>query len=190
VKKFTFFLVIAVLVMSCAIPLFAQQASNPAGTIINHYSARNFATGAIPRGDLDIILQAGIRSPSASNSQPWHFTVVQNLELAKKIVPQAVQGNVLIIVSAAGDNKTNTREIIDCSLATQSIYLAAQALGYGSRIYTGPINNLNQNLKGEIGLPAGHSAVALVRIGKVEGNVDAVSAASARKAANSMVTYK
>jgi nitroreductase len=188
-KKITF-LVIVALVIFGAFPVFAQQAANPAGTIINHYSARNFATGTIPRADLDIILQAGIRSPSASNGQPWHFTVVQNINLAKKIVPQAVEGNVLIIVSAAGDNKTNIREIIDCSLATQSIYLAAQAIGYGSRIYTGPINNLNQNLKSEIGLPAGHSAVALIRVGKVDGNVDAVSAASARKAPNSMVTYK
>jgi nitroreductase len=187
-KKITFLGV--VLVLAYAFPLFAQQASNQAGTIINHYSARNFATGTIPRGDLDIILQAGIRSPSASNGQPWHFTVVQNLALAKKIIPQAVDGNVIIIVSAAGDSKTNTREIIDCSLATQSIYLAAQAIGYGSRIYTGPINNLNQNLKSEIGLPAGHSAVALVRVGKVEGNVDAVSAASARRASNTFVTYK
>jgi nitroreductase len=188
--KRMFFLVIAVLIMSCAFPLFAQQASNPAGTIINHYAARNFASGIIPRGDLELILQAGVRSPSAANRQPWHFTVVQNLNLARRIVSQTVDGNVLIIVSAAGDSKTNTREIIDCSLATQSIYLAAQALGYGSRIYTGPIDSLNQNLKSEIGLPAGHSAVAVVRVGRVEGNVDAVSAASARNAANSMVTYK
>jgi nitroreductase len=184
------FLVIVVLVMSCAFPLFAQQASNSAGTIINHYSARNFATGTIPRADLDIILQAGVRSPSAGNGQPWHFTVVQDINLAKKIVSQVVEGNVLIIVSAVGDSKTNTREIIDCSLATQSIYLAAQAIGYSSRIYTGPINSVNQNLKSEIGLPSGHSAVALVRVGKAEGNVDAVSAASARKATNTMVTYK
>jgi nitroreductase len=188
-KRMTF-VVVAVLVLSCAFPLFAQQTSNPAGAIINHYSARNFATGVIPRGDLELILQAGVRSPSASNGQPWHFTVVRDLNLAKKVVSQTVEGNVLIIVSATGDSRTNTREIIDCSLATQSIYLAAQALGYGSRIYTGPINSLNQNLKSEIGLPVGHSAVALVRVGRVEGNVDAVSAASSRKTADSVVTYK
>jgi nitroreductase len=183
------FIVVAVLVSCRIFPVFAQQGSDPAGTIINHYSARNFLVGSIPGADLDRILQAGIRTSSASNRQPWHFTVVRNLDLAKKMVPQSVEGNVLIVISAAGDSKTNTREIIDCALATQSIYLAAQALGYGSRIYTGPIDNLNRSLKNELGLPAGHSAVALVRVGRVE-KVDAVSAASSRNAANSMVTNK
>jgi nitroreductase len=183
-------IVIMVLVSGGASFLFAQQGSNSAGVITNHYSARNFAVGAIPRADLDIIIQAGVRTPSASNRQPWHFTVVQNLDLAKKMVPQSVEGNVIIVISAAGDSRTNTREIIDCALATQSIYLAAQALGYGSRIYTGPIDNLNRSLKGELGLPSGHSAVALVRVGKVEGRVDVVSAASSRNATNTMVTNK
>jgi nitroreductase len=181
--------IVMVLVGGCTFSLFAQQGPDPAGTIINHYSTRNFAVGSVPRADLDRIVQAGVRTPSAANRQPWHFTVVQNLDLAKKVVPQSVEGNVLIVISAAGDSKTNTREIIDCALATQSIYLAAQALGYGSRIYTGPIDNLNRSLKSELGLPAGHSAVALVRVGKVE-KVDAVSAASSRNAANSMVTNK
>jgi nitroreductase len=184
---------VIVIVMSaalCVMPVLAQQNPDTAGVIINHYSTRNFATGAIPRADLDRIIQAGVRAPSASNRQPWHFTVVQNLDLAKKIVPQSVDGNVLIVISAAGDSRTNTREIIDCALATQSIYLVAQALGYGSRIYTGPIDNLNRNLKQELGLPAGHSAVAVVRVGKLESGTDAVSAASSRNAAASMVTYK
>ncbi|MDR1858423.1 MAG: nitroreductase family protein [Treponema sp.] len=173
----------------CVFSLPAQS-ENRAGVMLSHYSTRAFATGAIPRADLELIVQTGVRAPSAVNRQPWHFTVVQDLELAKRIVPQTVEGNVLIIISAAGDSKTNTREIIDCALATQSVYLAAQALGYGSRIYTGPIDALNRNLKNEVGLPRNHSAVALVRIGRVEGNVDATSAASGRKAASDVVTYK
>jgi hypothetical protein len=52
------------------------------------------------------------------------------------------------------------------------------------------MNNLNSNLKAELSLPAGHSAVALVRVGKVQGTVDAVSAASSRKKAEEIVTYK
>jgi nitroreductase len=170
--------------------LHAQEISGTASVILNHYSARNFITGAIPAADLNAIIQAGVRAPSAANLQPWRFTVVRTLSLAQKIVPQAVEGNVLIIVSAAGDGKTNAREIIDCALAVESMYLAAQALGYGSRIYTGPINNLNSNLKGDLGIPAANNAVALVRVGKVQAGVDAVSAASPRKKAEELVTYK
>jgi nitroreductase len=72
----------------------------------------------------------------------------------------------------------------------ESVYLAAQALGYGSRIYTGPMDSVNRSLKTDLGLPSGYSAVALVRVGKVAPGVDAVSAASSRKDAGGLVNYK
>jgi len=180
---------VSMLALLCVFSLSAQS-QNRAGVILNHYSPRTFATGAIPRADLELIVQTGVRSPSAGNRQPWLFTVVQNLDMTRRIVSQSVEGNALIIISSAGDGKTNTREIIDCALATQSIYLAAQALGYGSRIYTGPIDAFNRTLKSEVGLPADHNAIAIVRVGRVEGNVDATSAASPRKAAGDVVIYR
>ena len=160
------------------------------GVILNHYAAREFVAEPIPAEDLDIIIQAGIRAPSAANRQPWFFTIVENAALAKEIVPQNEDGNILIVVSALGDGKTNNVQIFDCGLAVQNMYLAAQALGYGSRIYTGPINNVNENFKAELSLPEGHSAVALVRVGKIKEQApDAVSAASSRKDASEIVTY-
>jgi nitroreductase len=189
-KKIIFLALALSAALILGMPVFAQQNADPAAAIINHYAARDFVVGAIPKADLDRIVQAGINAPSAVNLQPWHFTVVQNLALAKKMVSNAVEGNVLIVVSAQGDGKTNGRQILDCALAVQSIYLAAQALGYGSRIYTGPMDNLNRTLKTDLGLPSGHNAVALVRVGKVQKQVDAISAASSRKKAADLVTYK
>jgi nitroreductase len=179
------------LAVFCANFMFALEPPDPTGVITSHYAASpsSFISGSIPKADMDLILSAAVRAPSAKNIQPWHFTVVQNLNLAKKIVPQTVEGNALIVVSAAGDGKTNGDKILDCALAVQSVYLAAQALGYGSRIYTGPMNEINKNLKGELGLPSGHNAVALVRIGRID-RADAVSGASSRKAVDSVVTYK
>jgi nitroreductase len=188
VKKTIFALSVFVL---CGVILPAADNNGQAlAGITNHYAARNFIAGAISRDDLDRILLAGLKAPSANNRQPWHFTVVQNSNLARQIVSNMPEGNVLIIISASGDGKTNGSAILDCGLATESIYLAAQALGLGSRIYTGPMDTINNRLKAELGLPNGHSAVALVRIGQVQPGVDAVSAASARKALNSMVSYK
>jgi nitroreductase len=115
--------------------------------------------------------------------------VVQDQNLAKQIVPNMADGNILIVVSA-GDGETNGQVILDCALAVQSMYLAAQTLGYGSRIYTGPIDNVNRGLKADLGLPSGYGAVALVRVGRVQAGVDAVSAASARKTPDSIVNYK
>jgi nitroreductase len=171
--------------------LEAQETNNAAyNNLIGHYAARNnFIAGAISRSDIEKILTAGLRAPSANNRQPWYFTVVQSRDLAGRIVPGMPEGNILIVISASGDGKTNGREILDCGLATESIYLAAQALGYGSRIYTGPMDAVNGRLRAELGLPGGHSAVALVRVGRIE-KIDAVSAASSRKTLNNMVTYK
>ena len=173
------------------IGLEAQEANQAAyNNLITHYAARsNFSAGTISRADIEKILAAGLRAPSANNRQPWHFTVVQNRELAGRIVSGMPEGNILIIISSSGDGKTNGPAILDCGLATESLYLAAQALGYGSRIYTGPMNTVNGQLKAELGLPGGHNAVALVRVGKVQ-QVDAASAASSRKTLNDMVTYK
>jgi nitroreductase len=184
------FSVLFLLAAFYALPVFAQQNPGPAGSIISHYAARNFASGPVPKADLDLIIQAGLRAPSANNRQPWFFTVVQNQNLAQQIIFNIVDGNVLIIVSALGDGKTNGSQILDCGLAVESMYLAAQALGYSSRIYTGPIDALNSRLKADLGLPSGYSAVALVRIGRAQAGLDAVSAASGRKPADSLVNYK
>ena len=178
--------------LGCSQPVSAQQNTGPAAVILNNYSPRNWAAGAIPRADLDTIVQAGVRAPSAGNRQPWQFTVVvQDQNTVRELIGRDyVDGTVLIIASAQGDGKTNGVQILDCALAVQSMYLAAQALGYGSKIYTGPMDTLNSRYKAQLGLPSGHNAVAMVRVGRVQGGLDAVSGASARKSLNDVVSYK
>jgi nitroreductase len=186
------FIVVFCLVLTlCASTIAAQGNDNPAYKIIvNHFAWRNFAPTAPTKAEIDQVIQAGIRAPSARNDQPWYFTVVQDQNLAKRILPQTSDGNALIIVSAAGDGKTNGTVILDCGLAGQSMYLAAQAIGLGSRIYTNPIEAINKSFKKELGIPDNHNAVALIRIGKVPAGVDAVSSASARKNAAQLVTWR
>jgi nitroreductase len=169
--------------------VFANAQDSAIKKITDHFAANKYLTTPVTQAELDQIIQAAVHAPSARNRQPWHFTVVQNADLAKQIISNVTNGNALIVVSAQGDGKTNNTEILDAALATQSIYLAAQAIGLGSRIYTGPIDTVNKNLKAALGLPSGYSAVAVVRIGKIE-QVDAVSAASSRKKISDVVTYK
>ena len=169
----------------------AQGADNPALKILlGNYAARDFTSGNVTKAETDLILQAGIRAPSARNRQPWHFTVVQNQTLGKQIISNLTDGNIIIVVSAEGDGKTNGAEILDCGLAVESIYLAAQALGLGSRIYTGPVDSINKNLKTQLGFPRNHNAIAVIRIGRLQGGADAVSSPSPRNAADRAVTYK
>jgi nitroreductase len=181
---------ISVLLSFFIFTLFAAANENEAiKPIINHYAARSFLSTPVSQAEIDLLVRAAVNTPSARNLQPWHFTVVQNADLARLVIPGTTYGNVLFVISARGDGKTNHVEILDCALAAQSIYLAAQALGLGSRIYTGPVDAVNKDLKSALSLPSGHSVVAVVRVGKVQ-PVDAVSAASARKSASDVVTYK
>jgi len=156
-------------------------------TILHNYGERNYLPGPVARADLDLILQAGIRAPSAMNKQPWHFTVVQDQDLARRIIPGVVDGNVLVVISA--QDSQNPRVTLDCALAAENIYLAAQALGYGSRILTGPVDAINRKLKAGLSLPSGYDAVIVVRVGRIEPK-DALSAASSRKDLKDTVTYK
>ena len=188
-KKSILFFTVIFLVGSTFLP--AQSKDNPAlKPIINHFGARNYSPEQVSKAELDTIIQAGVRAPSARNQQPWRFTVVRNQALAKQILSQVTEGNVLIVVSAEGDGKTNGPVILDCGLAVQSMYLAAQALGLGSRIYTNPVDAINSRFKADLGLPGNQSAIAVVRIGRLPAGVDAVSSASPRNSAESMVTYK
>jgi nitroreductase len=168
-----------------AVPLMAQQEG--AESIVRHYAERNFIAGDIGKGRLDTVLTAGVNAPSAMNRQPWHFTVVQDAKLVKQMISDAKDGNILIIVSAGLKASNEVHVVLDCGLAVQSMYLAAQAVGLGSRIYTGPIDAINGKFKNE--LPAGHTAIALVRIGLIE-KTDAVTAASRRQSIDKIVTYR
>ena len=170
----------------------AQTANSPAlSPIINNFSARNFTNQPVTRTELDLIVQAGLRAPSAGNRQPWLITVVQNLALGRRILPEMGEGNVLIIVSAQGDGVTNGAVMLDCGLAAQSMFLAAQAMGLGARQFTNAaLINRSNNLKTELGIPANHSVIIVTRIGHLPPGTDAVSSASPRANPDTRVNYR
>jgi nitroreductase len=97
----------------------------------------------------------------------------------QQIIPDTVEGNILIVVSGM---EKRQGAIFDCGLATENIFLAAQALGLGSHIYTAPIAKLNRNYKDTLGIPEGYVGVSIIKIGNIEQGIDSVSSASTRKA--------
>jgi nitroreductase len=174
-----------------AVPFVSLCAQSSAyDLILQNFGARNYAAEQIPRADIEKIVAAGVRAPSASNKQPWKFTVVQTKSLADKIIPGMPTGSILVVISSDTGAENNPSLYLDCGLATENIYLAAQALGYGSRIYTGPVRSMGAAIKSELGLAANNSVIAIVRIGKLAAGVDAVTSASPRKNASDVVTYK
>lgn len=165
---------------------FAQKSNSTSELILNSYSARTYTTEPVPAGDIELILKCGIKAPSASNAQPWKFIVVRDAAVMQRMIGGVNPGNVLILVCGRGDNAAVD---FDCGLATENMTVAAQSLGLGARIYTYSIANINSTMKQTLQIPSGYRAVAVLRVGTIEKNVDAVSAASSRKSYDEVVSF-
>lgn len=116
-------------------------------------STRAFLPQQIQPEALDRILEAAIHAPSGHNTQPWHFTVVQNREIinhintvAKEVMAASdidwiknaglnanlditYQAPTLIIISGRKD-AISWRT--DCAAAIQNMLIAAESLDIGS----------------------------------------------------------
>ncbi len=152
------------------------------------FSERNYSTVPVTDQQLDIILKCGIKAPSARNLQPWRFTVIRDDSAMKEIISNVVAGNVLIIISGAESDQPGSGSAFDCGLAVQNMFIAAHGLGLGARIYGSPAGNINTK-RDTYQIPAGFSAVVVLRIGNVEKTVDAASGASPRKEFNEIVNF-
>ena len=157
------------------------------GAITSGYSERTYTTEPVTGDQLDLILQCGIKAASGRNLQPWKFTVIKDEAIMKEAINNITTGNVLIIVSGL-ESQGGTTPDFDCGLATESMFIAAHGLGLGARIYGGPVGNINSK-KELFQIPAGYKAVMILRIGNIDKNVDAVSAATARKKPEEIVNW-
>lgn len=169
--------------------IYAQVTDNCVVNLLQTtFSERNYTTEPVTDQQLDLILQCGIKAPSARNNQPWKFTVIKDEPTMKEAINNVTAGNVLIIVSGV-ESQAGTTPDFDCGLATENMFAAAHGLGLGARIYGGPSGNINSK-RDLFQIPAGYKAVVVLRIGNVDKNVDAVSAATPRKKAEEIVNYK
>src|SRR6266700_1859661 len=102
--------------------------------ITSRRNVRSFADRPIPPADLDQILEAGRRSPSSQNWQPWDFIVVtdrgQLHELAKVwrgAGHVAGSAATIVVIGPEADNEF-ARAQLDLGQATMAMLLAAADL--------------------------------------------------------------
>jgi nitroreductase len=101
-------------------------------------NVRTFTSDPIPAADLDQILEAGRRSPSSQNWQPWDFILVtdreQLVDLAKTwrgAGHVATSAATIVVLAPPADNEFH-RAQLDLGQAVMSMTLAATDLGIGS----------------------------------------------------------
>jgi nitroreductase len=181
--------VILIAILACLHLKGQGSANSVTDAILSGYSVRNYTSVPVTDQQLDLILKCGIKAPSANNRQPWKFTVIKDDSTMKKIIENVVPGNVLIVVSGVESPQGGSTPDFDCGLATQSMFVAAEGLGLGARIYGSPVRNINLSRE-TYQIPSGYKVVMVLRIGNIDKSVDAVSAASARKVPEEVVNYK
>jgi nitroreductase len=130
-------------------------------TIKKRRSIRSYESKPVPRDVLCILIDAANDAPSAMNSQPWRFVVVENTDFKRKMVeivsPKALEAfkplkeinperHEVIMQRFAGLSDpiyysapaiifvigSNARAADSCNLACENIMLAAESLGLGS----------------------------------------------------------
>ena len=101
-------------------------------------NVRSFADRPIPAADLDQILEAGRRSPSSQNWQPWDFILVTDREQLRELANVwqgaghvAGSAATIVVIGPAADNAFH-RAQLDLGQATMAMTLAAADLGIGS----------------------------------------------------------
>jgi nitroreductase len=103
-------------------------------TIRTRRTVRNFKSDPIPQEVVHKLLQTARWSPSSSNTQPWHFVVVQNRETIKKLGEIATQGPFIadapLIIVVLMDQAF--RPGIDAGRAIQQMELFAWSEGMGT----------------------------------------------------------
>jgi nitroreductase len=103
-------------------------------------NVRSYAQGALAPQDLDQILEAARRTPSAGNQQAWDFVVCTDPEQLTQLAGvfeaagHVASSAATIALVAPRSDDAQTRDLIQLDLgqATMSIMLAAADLGIGS----------------------------------------------------------
>ncbi len=186
-KLKSFLLLFAMLIASVQFSNAQSSGNAVIDQLLSAWSPRNFNKVPVTDQQIDLILKCGIKAPSGRNLQPWHFTVVSGEALMQEIIPDAIAGNVLFVISGK-ESANGVTPDFDCGLAVENMFIAATSLGLGGRIYGSPVAAAIRN-RDKLQIPAGLKPVMILRAGNVEKSTDASSGASPRKAVGEMVNF-
>ena len=151
--------------------------------IADRRSNRGYAPRQLTEEELSAILLAAMQAPSARNTQPWHFCVVQDAALLNAYSDEynRLQGAdpgrdmlffgapTVVFIATPVTPPTDFSQV-DCGIAVQNMALAAQSLGLGSVILGRPKEVLvcenGAHYAKAIGIPEGYTFAIAIALGE------------------------
>jgi nitroreductase len=128
-------------------------------------SIRQYAGGAIPKADLETIVDAGRLAPTGSNRQPWDFVVITDRAMIAQFKVSspwiASAAAVIVVVMDPGSRWW----VEDGAAAIENMLLASTALGYGSCWVEGDVLPREEQFKILLEVPEEKRVMALIPIG-------------------------
>lgn len=142
-------------------------------SIFSRVSIRKYQDRPVEEEKLEKLLRAAMAAPSAGNQQPWEFYIVSDkrkLEMLSKTSPYAgctkdAQCAIVVCSRKEGLMFPDYAEI-DCSIASENIWLEAAELGLGC-VWLGiaPLKERMENVKKVLELPDFLEAFAIMPVG-------------------------
>jgi len=128
-------------------------------------SIRRYTNDAIPKADLESIVDAGRLAATGNNRQPWDFVIVTDrgmiaeFKIAGAWIEKA--GAVIVVVM----DPDSRWWVEDGAAAIENMLLASTALGYGACWVEGDALPREEQFKTLLGVPSAKRVMALIPIG-------------------------
>ena len=143
-------------------------------SIMARRSIRKYLDKPVEHEKLEAVALVGINAPSARNWQNWAVRIVENQKLMADVKGMCRNAPNLICVCAPADGKFD----LDAGLLGENMMLAAQSLGLGTCIQTGPVRFLTTDEKAKafrdsLDIPADYKLLYIIAIGYPDEKPDA-----------------
>ena len=131
-------------------------------------SIRKFKPEPPPRELLLKVIDAARFAPSAKNSQPWRFIIVEDPEVKSRLArihpfAKPLESAPVAIVVACCIDESPLSYMLDCSAATVYLLLAAHAVGLGT-VWIQTLRNIEE-IRKILEMPQNTVPVALIAVG-------------------------
>ncbi len=136
-------------------------------------SIRSFQNKTISDKEINMILEAGQWTPSASNRQPWQFLIIKNKKIIEDLSKIARYGKFIIeaplIIAIVGKVNQNPNWYIqDTSLASMNMMLMAWALNIGT-CWIGSLDR--EKAKEILGIKKDNFLLTILPLGYIKGSI-------------------
>ena len=143
--------------------------------ILTRRSIRKYLKKPITNKILNELIKVGMNAPSAGNEKPWHFIILDDKSILKKIADKLSHAKMcydapLAIVACIDLDLAHTNFFPqDLSAATENILIAARGLGLGA-VWVGvfPVEERMAYIKELLDLPENIIPFNIIPIGYTE----------------------